>query len=520
MEMTDILYYADEAKQKLIAGINKVANAVKVTMGPGGRTVILGDPGGLPVVTKDGVTVAKYIKLIDPIENMGAQLLKQASGKTVTDAGDGTTTSTVLAQSIINGADNIENVTEFRRGMETARDEVIAYLDLNKSECSPEHLYSIALTSANGDTEIAKTVAEIASQVGKEGIIEVIPTEFDTTTTQVEDGYRFDRGIPNSSFINKAQTGNCELTGGGYVLCIEDKVEHFKTIAPLIGHCGKEGKFLIIVAKEFDPSVVNTCQKNFNMKHPIHVVPVVAPGFGDQMVAQLEDIALYCDTNVISVAELKAGDGKLGFIDEVKLGKNYTNFKSSTAPGRVVTRIKQLSHLVTEATTKGDQNKIKDRISKLSAGFGVIKVGGITPAEISERFDRFEDAVGAVMASLKYGILPGGGAALLHAEVNVPLQGVTSASYEKGFTTLMESLSSPANQIAENADMKVTIPEGALEFSTGFDVTTGEWVDMYELGIVDPYKVTTSALANAVSVASMILTTGCVIDSHQINVQL
>jgi len=518
MEMTDILYYADEAIKRLKVGINKVANAVKVTMGPGGRTVILGDPGGLPIVTKDGVTVAKYIKLIDPIENMGAQLLRQAAGKTVTDAGDGTTTSTVLAQSLINYSGTINNATSFRKGMEAATEEVITYLELNKAECTNEHLYNIALTSSNGDGDIAEKVAEVASQVGKDGIIEVKPSEFDKTSYQIEDGYRFDRGLPSSSFINEGTRGSCEMDGGGMVVCIEDKIDHFKNIKPLIIHANNENKFLIIIAKEFEPAVISDCQKNFKGK--IRVVPVVAPGFGDQMLANLEDISLYCDTEVISQAQLKAGEGKIGMIDEVKITKGFTNLKSESAPGRVAVRLKQLSHLITEATTKFDQDKIKDRISKLSAGFGIIKVGGTTPAEISERFDRYEDAVGAVMASLRHGILPGGGAALLHAENGIKVNLEESVDFIDGWNNVMRSLAAPYSQIALNADVKPSIPVGEIKFHTGYDVVTGEWVNMYDLGIIDPYKVTISALTNAVSVASMILTTGCVIDSHQINVKM
>jgi len=342
-KLNDILYYGDEARDKLKSGINKVADAVKLTMGPGGRTVILGDPGGLPMVTKDGVTVAKYIKLIDPIENMGAQLLKQASSKTVDDAGDGTTTATVIAQSIINYDKDIDNVTQFRRGMEAARDETIAYLDLNKKECEDKDLYNIALTSANGDDEIAETVADVASKVGKFGTIEVRPTEFNTTSVSIEDGYRMDRGLPNSYFVNNPDTGLCDLDGDGFVICIEDKIEHLKTIVPMITRAHRENKFLIIIAKEFSPEVIKGCQQNFTLNTPIRVVPIVAPEFGDQMLVQLEDIALYCDTKVISEAELRAGEGRLGLINSARIGRDFTNLKSDTAPGRVVTKIKQLN---------------------------------------------------------------------------------------------------------------------------------------------------------------------------------
>lgn len=522
MELSDILLHGKEAKAKLISGINKVADAVKITMGPGGKTVILGDPSGNPVVTKDGVSVAKYIKLIDPIENMGAQLMKQASSKTVSDVGDGTTTSTVLAQAFMKGAEEIKNVTQFRRGMERAKQEVINYLEEKKEEnLNKDLLYNIALTSSNGDIKIAELVSDVADQVGKEGIINVINGEFDDTKSEVSFGYRLSRGYLNSYFINKPETGTCELEGGGYVIMVNNKLESFDDLIPLLKHTKSEGKFILVIAREFSDEVILNAQRNFSKNH-VKIVPIIAEDFGDRMLQTLEDLAIYTDGEVITPSDLKAGtEAKIGFIDSIKVSPTDTTIFSDSGKSRTVVRIKQLQNLIKESKSKFDTNKLKSRIAKLSAGVGTIIVGGLTESETKERFDRYEDAVGAVLASLSHGVLPGGGIALYSAFEDVSLEGDEySIDFVKGFEKVQKNLSAPYFQILENADIDLSSisKDNNRKFETGIDALTGEEVNMYDAGIIDPYKVTISALSNAVSISSMILSTGCVIESNMINI--
>ena len=517
MKMTDILYYGDEAQSKLIAGINKVADAVKVTMGPGGRNVIIATPEG-PVVTKDGYSVAKAMKLIDPIEHMGCQLIQQVSSETVDSAGDGTTTATVLAQAMMNDI-TVKNATEFRRGMEAAKDDVLEYLSDNKKECSAEELYQIALTSSNGDKVIAEVVSTIANAVGKAGIIEVAVTGFKETTSETEFGYRFERGVPNSNFINKEERGTLELNGGGYILCFNNKVDDYKDIVPIVSMCREEKKFLVIMAKEFDEKFIHFAHQNGKLGNA--VIPILAPDFGNNMLKNLEDIAIYCDTSVMALGELRTNpDLQLGVLDSIKCTTESSSFTAEGAANRVAVRIKQLENLTKKANNVHDVDKLKKRIAQLSAGYGKILVGGATVAETKERFDRYEDAIGACMAALKEGILPGGGAALFHASEVIGFKEGLGHEYEEGFCNVLNALSAPLNQILFNADIKL---KGGLddEFKGGVDATNGTRIaDMYECGIIDPFTVTTSALKNAVSIATMILTTGCVVDSNQINVNL
>ena len=529
MEINDILLYDGDAKKRIVSGINKMADAVKVTLGPNGRNVILGKPAGYPVVTKDGVSVADYIVLVDPVENMGAQLLKQVSGKTVTDAGDGTTTATVLAQAIINGAGEVEDPTGLRRGMEDAAKEIVGFLNDSAKDCdTKEILHSIALTASNGDVQIADRVSEIAHQIGKAGVINVEQSEFDHTSHDIEEGYRFDRGYKSSYFINKAETGVFEMGNkGGWLLALSDKADNFKTLIPALTSAKDNGKFLVVIAKEFSEDVIINCYKNCQRGN--FIIPIEAPDFGDRMVQNLEDIAIYCDTQTITQAQLKAGtDVAMGTLDYIRVSKEYTSLRASDNKEKVDERVVQLKSLTKEATNPYDKDKLISRVAQLSAGLGTIRVGGNTEAEIKERFDRYEDAVGAVMVALKYGVLPGGGIALMRAHFDFedtiveytrwgrflarfnlvkPISG-----YDQGITAVVKALTSPYNQIMDNANVKHEV-KGSEEFSKGVDASTGEIIDMYAAGIIDPVKVTTSALTNAVSIATMILTTGCVVDS-------
>lgn len=524
----DLLLYGEDARIKITAGANKIADAVKVTLGPGGRNVIYASSTGAPIVTKDGVSVAEAITLVDPIENMGAELIKQTSGKTVTDAGDGTTTSTVLAQAIIKNAGSVTDVTPFRKGMETARDLTLQYLESMKTDCTDkETLYSIAYTSSNGDKEIAKRVSDMAFSIGKSGMILVDKSEFEETTDSIEDGYRFESGYKSSYFINKPETGVFEMDGG-YVMILSDKLESFKILMPAIKAAKSAGKFLLIIAKEFSDEVINNSHKNHQYGN--FIIPVEAPDFGDRMIHQLEDMAIYCDTKVINQAELRAGiEFQLGEIDSIRVSKEYTSMKSFSAPERIVPRIKQLEVLRKDAANIYDRDKISSRIASMCAGIGTIKVGGFTTAEIKERFDRYEDAVGAIMAAIRYGALPGGGTALARTKMFYSKYIVknnlrtkinryfgftkTPGGYELGMSSVFSALSSPFEQILKNSDVHIKLNESD-SFNIGVDAVKGKMCDTYKSGIIDPFKVTKSAVINGVSTASMIITTGCVVDSR------
>jgi chaperonin GroEL len=519
MEINDIIHFGDDARKRLIAGINKLADAVKCTLGPGGKNVILGELNNNPTVTKDGVSVAKYIKLIDPIENMGAQLIRGASLKTVEDAGDGTTTSTVLAQAIVNNAGEIKNVTQYRKGLEHARKLVIKYLEDNKKECvDKKELYNIALTSSNDDQETASIISDIAHKVGKEGTITIKISDQEKTTFGIEEGYKFDRGYVNSHFINKPETGKVLFENGGFVITINDKADNFQDFIPLVTMAKNANKFLLIVAKEFSDQFISICAKNFQNK--VYVIPVIAPDFGERMIFNLEDIAIYCGTSVISQSEISKAEVLIGEIEKLEISKEFTILSSSKNRKNVFDRVQQLKNLEKIAENPLDKKKIQTRIGQLSSNIAVVKVGGFTPIDIKEQFDRYEDAVGAVLAALKYGILPGGGVALFKASENIDISKLEGQEdFIKGVKDLLICLKEPYNQILINADLPTDFVIIEKEFQAGVDASTGMVVDMYEFGIIDPFKVTVSALNNAVSIASSILSTGCVIDSNMVNIK-
>jgi chaperonin GroEL len=519
MEIRDILYYDEEAQEKLISGINKIANAVKCTMGPNGRYVILNEEGdSYPRVTKDGVSVANYIKLSDPIEDMGAKLMKQTSRKTVDDVSDGTTTATVITQALVADV-KIEKgkVTEFRKGMEKGKEEILKYLTENKiTEIDKDTLYKIALTSSNHDEEIAKKVSEIVSKVGRNGVVNIVKSELDNTKVIFEAGYKFDRGIPSSRFMNNEGKGVLELENmTGRILLLDSSLTDFNSVTPIIKALKHAGQYLVIVAKEFSEGVINNCVEN--CKRGTVVVPIVAAEFGPRMLAGLEDLGYYCDSTVTSESKLKdeelGKETRIGFLSKFSSNLKYTILQSDDSENRVVTRLQQLKNLLEEAENKDDKTKIEKRISQLSTGFAIIKVGGVTPAEIEERFDRYEDALGACKASLEDGILPGGGVALYKAANS--LKGKYSVP---GYDVVIEACKKPFYQILENSD--ITDYDLENTFTSGIDANNGESVDMIKAGIIDPYKVTVSALTNAVSIALMILSTGCVVDRNQVSVKM
>lgn len=528
MKEFNTIYYGQEGRDKLITGINKIADAVKVTLGPGGKNVILGGADGKPVVTKDGVSVARYIELIDPIEKLGADLLKQVSEKTVEEVGDGTTTSTILTQAIVNQHANISNISKFKQGLIKAKEEVINYLSsIKNTDLGEELIYKIALTSSNGDAEIADNLLELYKNIGSESAVSVEMKQTGSDVTCIiDEGYKMNKGYPNASFVTDIPN-LCKLKNA-YVLVIEDKVEQFNVLIPLMQkiliNSKEEKNTLLIVAKEFTDEVVRNCTKNF--MQGIRVLPIVGDDFDDYFRYNLEDLALYTGADILSYRELSEAsknlksleNKKLGFVNEVTCKKTYTLLKvNEISKDNIDERVKQINDYIKETHNEYDIKKLKSRINKLKGKNATIKVGAATAAESKEIFDRYEDAVGAVDSASRDGVLPGGGVALVKAFYNI-LEDSTENDFSIGYNALLEALTVPHKQILINYDLDEEIDEIYLKKvgASGkmLDLNDEEsFIDPLKEGILDPFQVTISAINNAVSISSMILTSGCVIDN-------
>jgi len=506
----DLIYYNENAQNILKTGIDKIVNAVKVTLGPFGRNVIFAGEDGVPIITKDGVSVSNYIRLIDPIENMAADILKQVSRKTVEDVGDGTTTSMVLTQALINNtAKELININSYKNYLEIYKNFVVKYLESNKTLVTlkdTELLKKIILTSANQDTEIVDNLIKAFNFTGLDGVIDVQKSKNNKTTVDLESGYRINTGWLSSHFINVPEQGITSLSNS-YLLIVRDKLESFKLLMPSINLAKENGKNLIIIAKEFDDTVLSVIAKNFTMGN--NIVPIIAEGFNDDLVRNLEDLAVYCDGEVLTTAELKDNKGRLGLIDEIIIKKNVTTIQSSVNVENITKRVAQIKALLKIAENPSDKNKLEQRLSKMTNGLATIKVGGYTESEIKEKFDRYEDALGAMKAAILHGVLPGGGTALYKAAQE--LKKVESNSEEKSMALdcLIKSLVTPYYEILRNADIN-THKIKSTTFNVGYNLYSHKETDFVKEGIIDPFLVTVSALNNAISVATMIITTGCV----------
>ena len=513
MILEDILYFGQDAQDRLKAGIQKLAKAVASTMGPSGRFFII---GGNP--TKDGVSVAEYIVLVDPIEDMGANMLKQTASKTVKDTGDGTTTATVLASSLILSApNNIKNVTEFTKGMKKALKDTISELEGIKIDTpSKDQLYAAALTSSNGDEEIAEIVAKAWLEVGKGGIVEPVEGLSPLTTYDITSGYKFDQGYSSSNYINKADKAIFEATADIYVLLLDAKLEDFNLIHPVIADIKNRKGLLIVIAEDFSSDVQHNCMENF-LKHGQSVIPIKSAEFGERRTFGLEDLAIYLNEGKVhTIQDLKSESVKLlpGTASYIKIHKDYTIIRRRPDNDKAIkNRITQIKALEKESINPYDKEKLTKRISQLSAGHAIIKVGGDTASEIKEKFDRYEDLIGATHAALKDGILPGGGVALYNVSYRIFTD--ETGDFKDGYECVRNTLKAPMEQILFNADITFTPTKEIL----GINAKTGKEVDMIKEGIIDPFKVTTSALTNAVSVASLVISTGGVAQSNFLQTQ-
>lgn len=516
--MAKEIKFGEDARRSLERGINQLADTVKITLGPKGRNVVLDKKFGTPVITNDGVTIAREIEVEDPFENMGAQLVKEVATKTNDVAGDGTTTATLLAQAIIReGLKNVAagaNPMVLKKGIQKSVEKAVEALkDQSKNIDKKESIAQVAAISA-ADEEIGSLISEAMEKVGKDGVITVEESKTMGTTLEVVEGMQFDRGYLSAYMVTDTEKMEAVLDDP-YILIADKKISNVQDILPVLEQIVQQGKKLLIIAEDVEGEALPTLVVN-KLRGTFTCVAVKAPGFGDRRKAMLQDIAILTGGEVISEElglELKnAGINQLGRARQVKVSKENTIIVDGAGKEKEIKdRIKQIKVQIEETTSEFDKEKLQERLAKLSGGVAVIQVGAASETELKEKKHRIEDALSATRAAVEEGIVPGGGTALLRALPSVEkLIGGLAGDEKTGAMIVKRALEEPVRQIASNAGLegsviveKVKSYEGAM----GFDAYKGEYLDMIEAGIVDPTKVTRSALQNAASVAAMVLTT-------------
>jgi len=511
--------FNSDAREKMLQGVDILANAVKVTLGPKGRNVVLEKSFGAPRVTKDGVTVAKEIELEDKFENMGAQMLREVASKTSDIAGDGTTTATVLAQAIVKeGAKSVAagaNPMDVKRGIDLAVNAVVAELKArSKKLSSNDEIAQVGSVSANGDREIGKMLAEAMKKVGNEGVITVEEAKSLETELEVVEGMQFDRGYVSPYFVTNPEKMLVELEDP-YILINEKKISGLQPMLPLLESIVQSGKPLLIIAEEVEGEALATLVVN-KLRGGLKVAAVKAPGFGDRRKAMLEDIATLTGGNVISedlgIKLENVTTAMLGRAKKVSIDKDNTTIVNGAGKkSDIEARIKQIKLQIEETTSDYDKEKLQERLAKLAGGVAVIRVGGATETEVKERKDRVEDAMHATRAAVEEGILPGGGVALLRAYKVLDGLNVENDDQKAGIRIVRKALESPARQIASNAGEDGSLIVGKIvensKYSWGYDAQTGSYGDLLSEGIIDPTKVVRTALQDAASIAGLLITT-------------
>jgi chaperonin GroEL len=510
--------FADDARSRLAAGVNILANAVKVTLGPKGRNVVLDKSYGAPTVTKDGVSVAKEIELKDKFENMGAQLVKEVASKTSDEAGDGTTTATVLAQSIMN--EGLKSVAagidpmEIKRGIDKGVDAVVEELKKISKPCKDRKaIAQVGTVSANNDESIGERIAEAMDKVGKEGVITVEDGQGLADELDVVEGMQFDRGYLSPYFINNAQSQQCELENP-LILITEKKISNIRDLLPVLESVAKSGRPLVVIAEDVEGEALATLVVN-NLRGILKVAAVKAPGFGDRRKEMLKDVAVLTGGTVIA-EELglqleKVSVNDLGTAKKVQIDKeNTTIIDGAGKKEKIEGRIKEIRTQIDDATSDYDKEKLQERLAKLSGGVAVIKVGAATEIAMKEKKARVEDALHATRAAVEEGIVPGGGVALVRTQKVLEALRGSSDDQRVGINILKRALEEPLRIIVKNAGEEPSVifnkvKEGKGAF--GYNAQNGEFGDMIEMGILDPTKVTRLALQNAASVAGLLLTT-------------
>ncbi len=515
------IIYDEEARAKLKAGVDKLANAVKVTLGPKGREVILGKNWGTPVVTKDGVTVAKEIELKDKFENIGAQLVKEVASKTADVAGDGTTTATVLAQAIFHEGLRVAasgaNVMEVKRGIDKAVKTVVAELrKISKEVKERKEIEQVATISANNDPEIGKIIADAMEEVGKDGVITVEESKSAETTLEVVKGMQFDRGYLSPYFVTDPEKMECVLENP-YILIYEKKISNVKDLLPLLEQVVRTGRPLLVIAEDVEGEALATLVVN-HIKGVLKACAVKAPGFGQRRKDYLGDIAVLTGgqaiTEDLGIKLESVTLDMLGEAEKVVVDKEHTTIIGGKGdPEQIKARIEQIKRQIQETTSDYDREKLQERLAKLSGGVAIIRVGAATEAELKEKKYRVEDAVHATKAAVEEGIVPGGGVALVRASQALENLKGDNQDQQLGIEIIKKAVRVPLKQIAYNAgyDGSVVL-EKVIELGKekgtnwGFNAATGEYVDMFEAGILDPTKVVRTAIENAASVAGTMLT--------------
>ena len=515
--------FGNDARVKMLKGVNVLADAVKVTLGPKGRNVILDKSFGAPTITKDGVSVAREIELEDKFENMGAQMVKEVASKANDAAGDGTTTATVLAQAIVNeGLKAVAagmNPMDLKRGIDKAVTAVVAELKALSKPCeTSKEIEQVGTISANSDSIVGQLIAQAMEKVGKEGVITVEDgTGLDDELAVVE-GMQFDRGYLSPYFINKPETATVELDNP-YILLVDKKVSNIRELLPVLEGVAKAGKPLLIIAEDIEGEALATLVVN-TMRGIVKVAAVKAPGFGDRRKAMLQDIAILTAGTVISEEigmELeKATLEDLGQAKRVVINKDNTTIIDGVGDeAQIKGRVAQIRQQIEESTSDYDKEKLQERVAKLAGGVAVIKVGAATEVEMKEKKDRVDDALHATRAAVEEGIVAGGGVALVRAasKVAVTLKG-DNEEQDVGIKLALRAMEAPLRQIVTNAGEEASVVASAVkngEGNFGYNAGTEQYGDMIEMGILDPTKVTRSALQFAASVAGLMITTECMV---------
>jgi len=511
--------FSGDARDRMLRGVNTLAEAVKVTLGPKGRNVVLDKSFGAPRVTKDGVTVAKEIELSDKFENMGAQMLKEVATKTSDVVGDGTTTATVLAQSIIReGCKAVAagmNPMDLKRGINTAVESVVKELrKRSRKVSSSEEIAQVGRISANGDTEIGDMIAEAMQEVGNEGVITVEEAKSLATELDVVEGMQFDRGYLSPYFITNADKMIAELEDP-FILLHEKKLSSLQAMLPLLEAVVKSSRPLSIIAEDVEGEVLATLVVN-RLRGGLKVAAVKAPGFGDRRKAMLEDIAILTGGQVVSedlgIKLENVTLDMLGTAKRVEITKEETTLIDGAGKKKDIEgRCGQIRAQIEETTSDYDSEKLQERLAKLAGGVAIIRVGGATEIEVKERKDRVEDAMHATRAAVEEGVLPGGGVALLYAGKVLDRLEPANADQKVGIDIVRRALQAPVRQIAENAGAEGSVVVGKLsekrDLTRGYDAQDGKYVDMLKAGIIDPTKVVRTALQDAASIGGLLITT-------------
>ncbi|AFU67954.1 heat shock protein 60 family chaperone GroEL [Psychroflexus torquis ATCC 700755] len=508
-----------EARNGVKRGVDALANAVKVTLGPKGRNVIIGKSFGAPMVTKDGVSVAKEIELADPLENMGAQMVKEVASKTNDLAGDGTTTATVLAQAIVHeGLKNVAsgaNPLGLKRGIDKAVEAVVAELTKQAKSVgdTSEEIKQVASISANNDEKIGELIAEAFGKVGKEGVITVEEAKGTETYMEVVEGMQFDRGYLSPYFVTDSEKMTVDLENP-YILIVDKKINSMKDLLPVLEPAAQSGKPLLIIAEDIEGEALATLVVN-KLRGSLKIAAVKAPGFGDRRKAMLEDIAILTGGTVISEERgftlENATLDMLGTAENVTLDKDNTTIVNGGGEKENITnRVNQIKAQVESTTSDYDKEKLQERLAKLSGGIGVLYVGAASEVEMKEKKDRVDDALHATRAAVEEGIVAGGGVAFIRALKALSKLKGDDADEQTGINIIAKAIESPMRTIVENAGGEGSVViNKVLEGDLGYDAKTNTYVDMIKAGIIDPKKVARIALENAASVAGMILTTEC-----------